>query len=226
MAEAFRLAPELTVTGEGAVRGRSGYERLGAVRSKPGRSDSPPSISFSCSDKIASWNVLGLQGALLSHTFAPVYLDHIVIGGVEDPPEVQEGWRDTIRAEAGRALYGRLEGLSGELKPRRTVLMPGLPPPFSLHKPDITLTTVAFSKSKPAVLAASGATEATTSNVSLSFVPDLGKPEVLVNGCVNASTWKPPGTTPIKDKARSRLSKLETLRSYAELRGALGEPTT
>lgn len=115
MAEAFRLAPELTETGEGAIRGRAGYERLGSIRSKPGRQDSPPSISFSCSDKIASWNVLGLQGGLLSEAFAPIYIDHIVIGGVETPPGTGHGeWRSTIKAEAQRSLHGRLESIASE----------------------------------------------------------------------------------------------------------------
>ena len=99
-----------------AIRGRNGYEAFGAIRTKPGRADSVPSISFSCSDKIASWSVLGLQGALLGKCFDPVYLDGIVVGGVEDPPEtwpVEGDWRDNVRKEIERAVYGRLECISG-----------------------------------------------------------------------------------------------------------------
>ncbi|CAH0385929.1 unnamed protein product [Bemisia tabaci] len=56
------------------------YHSLGAVRTKPGRGD--PTMSVSCSDKIARWNAVGIQGALLSHLLEhPIFLKTIVIGG-------------------------------------------------------------------------------------------------------------------------------------------------
>ena len=77
---------------------------------------------MSCSDKIASWSVLGLQGALLSDLFEPIYLDHIVIGGALEPPlhtpngqGVDRGdWREAMLREAERACFGRLADLDGE----------------------------------------------------------------------------------------------------------------
>ena len=111
------VAPTITH----AVRGRNGYENFGAIRTKPGRADSTPTISLSCSDKIASWSVLGLQGAMLEDLFDPVYLSGIVVGGLEhEAPKGWTGkpgksWREVVRREIERALWGRLGSLIGEL---------------------------------------------------------------------------------------------------------------
>lgn len=62
---------------------------------------------MSCSDKIASWGVLGIQGALVSRVLEPVYVDGVVVG------EVDVLMRGVVAEECRRAFWGRLEGVDG-----------------------------------------------------------------------------------------------------------------
>ena len=89
-----------------ASRGRDNYSRLGVLRTKPGRADSPPTLCMSCSDKIARWNVLGIQGALGSLVLEPIYITEIVIGEVGEE----------MKEECERAFWRRLEGVDSSGK--------------------------------------------------------------------------------------------------------------
>src|SRR5258708_72836 len=90
-----------------ASRGRDNYALLGVLRTKPGRADSPSTYCMSCSDKIARWNVLGIQGAWGSRLLEPVYLSAIVIG------EVPQETKETVREDCERAFWARLGDING-----------------------------------------------------------------------------------------------------------------
>jgi hypothetical protein len=63
---------------------------------------------MSCSDKIARWNVVGIQGALGSGIFHPIYLTKIIIG------EVPQDLHDVVKSDCERAFWGRLQNISGK----------------------------------------------------------------------------------------------------------------
>ncbi|KAI8336164.1 adenosine deaminase/editase [Chlamydoabsidia padenii] len=136
-------------------RGRYDYQQLGILRTKPGRLDSEPSLCMSCSDKLARWNVLGIQSAILSHIFDPIYLDSMVIGDLFE------------KASLERALYGRISDLQD------------IPLPYKLNRPRIESTLVSFQYSKSALEKTGKYTSYISTGTSISWINGMEKAEVL-----------------------------------------------
>jgi len=107
MAQLKDSKPFETLPSDVPWRGRNNYHCYGVLRTKPGRADSPTTASMSCSDKIAAWNVLGLQGALGSLLFTQLYIDSIVVG------EVPQDIRGVVLDDCRRAFWGRIQDLEG-----------------------------------------------------------------------------------------------------------------
>ncbi|KAJ3976975.1 hypothetical protein EV361DRAFT_161440 [Lentinula raphanica] len=135
-----------------AARGRDNYHLFNVLRTKPGRADSPPTLSLSCSDKIASWSWLGIQGTLGAYFFQRgIYISKIVIGEVLRSEDID--LTRIVSVDCKRALGGRLYGLSPSGEER-----------YSLHKPVVVFTPVPFLHSR-FTLGSGAAT--TSSNESL-----------------------------------------------------------
>lgn len=136
----------------GLSRGRSGYAQFGVIRTKPGmqppyelqaathftklgRADAPATLCMSCSDKIAMWCSVGVQGALLVDLgLEPIRLGSIVIGDVHGRENVY-GDLELIRQDCRRAFGARLQGVA-------------LPATYRVRTPEIQWTPRRFGGGK------------------------------------------------------------------------------
>lgn len=176
-------------------RGRDNYSLYGILRTKPGRADSPPTMCMSCSDKIASWNVLGIQGALLSQFFDPIYIDAIIIGGTD------YGMQNVVKGDCERAFWDRLNPLPGRANPlggfqshkQTNETQADLVDGYSLHSPVTYFTSISFINSKLVDSLSSPCNECELAHhlsytiahasVALCWIADSNQgPEVLING--------------------------------------------
>ncbi|EJD01278.1 uncharacterized protein FOMMEDRAFT_141947 [Fomitiporia mediterranea MF3/22] len=208
MAALKDAAPPASPPPGAASRGRNNYALHTVLRTKPGRADSPPTICMSCSDKIAVYNVLGVQGALAANLFAPIYLSRIIIG------DVPEHMQDVVRLDCERAFYRRLDSIQG------------LPDSYHLTRPTIYFTHVDFENSRTALQGKYPKRPLPqSSNESLCWFADSvgGKgQEVIINGIRRGVGPKQLGL----ERFRPLLCKLQLFRLHEQTKNVLGLPPT
>jgi tRNA-specific adenosine deaminase 1 len=133
---------------------------------------------------------LGLQSALLSSYYDPIYLSSIVIGDMFDKEALE------------RALYHRMAALKGTITFIIMITLTDyhadLPVPYKLNQPQISSTEIPFEASKTYLKKT-----AISCGTSISWVVGMPKSEVIVNGMKQGA----PKNKPLNEKTRSSLCK-------------------
>ncbi|KAG1683634.1 tRNA-specific adenosine deaminase 1 [Nymphon striatum] len=191
----FRTGAKCVVNGpQDSKTPGSSYHILGALRTKPGRGD--PTLSMSCSDKIARWNILGIQGSLLMQFLNhPVYLSTITIG---QSPFCEKA--------LDRAIYDRIKTVSN------------LPSGFSINKPRCVQSNLEFKCSR-SISESQSSNAVPSSSCIIWNASEKSKIEVAVGGKKQGITKKLLNS----DKARCSVCKMNMFQLFHNILSALKE---
>ncbi|KAF9192851.1 tRNA-specific adenosine deaminase 1 [Haplosporangium sp. Z 767] len=178
----------------GFRRGRIDYDSVGVLRTKPGRVDSEPTMSMSCSDKIARWNILGLTSALVVPFLSPIYLNSVITRELFDATALKRALFERIKD--CQCSEASLEGASEIINDQ----------PYKSHQINIYESDIAFEFSKEIVAEQ-------CKSIAVNTLPVPSPRKVIANGCkAGASTKKQ-----LPPKARSKLCKISMFKASVDL---------
>ncbi|KAF9438330.1 tRNA-specific adenosine deaminase 1 [Entomortierella beljakovae] len=194
----------------GLRRGRIGYDAVGVLRTKPGRVDSEPTLSMSCSDKIARWNILGLTSALVAPFLSkPIYLESIVTRELFDALALERALNSRIvncinSSQSVPRTPSTICPLEGSFYKPHNIKVRESPEAFEFSKKIVTEKSSQNAYPMPPVACSS----------SISWIAsEPSVTEVIVNGCKAGSSAK----QPIQLKSRSRLCKVNMFKTSIDL---------
>ncbi|XP_067235692.1 tRNA-specific adenosine deaminase 1 [Chanodichthys erythropterus] len=168
------------------------YHSVGVLRVKPGRGER--TLSLSCSDKLARWGILGIQGALLSHYLqGPICFSAVVVGKGSYSHQAME-----------RALKTRCSHVRG------------LPSGFSVRAPELLQASLEFTHNHTHTESKHTHSQGRISpcGAAISWSAVSQQPlDVTANGYKQGVTKKALGTL----QARSLISKVELFHSFLKL---------
>lgn len=167
-------------TAAAPMHGRGHFDQLGKVRRKPSRPDAPPTLSKSCSDKLALKQCTGLLSALTSQLVWPgnVYITSLILPESEYVPEA----------------CARAFGTTGRMAPlaEKRVQDRWKKDGFSFKPFEVVTTKKEFEYSKRYIMRGNNGNihEPVPSNRSCVYT--ARRSEVLVNGVLEGRRWYDP----------------------------------
>ena len=180
--------------------GRGHFDQLGIVRRKPARADAPPTLSKSCTDKLALKQVASLLSSIVSKLVWPgnVYLSTLILPEAQIIPKaIERAW----------GTSGRMSPLT-KLDNNTTDQLERAG--YSFHPFSVKGTTRTFDYSKPT----SKDDTAVPSNLSTLSTPHTS--EILINGVLQGRQQSDP-------RGASSISRRKMWRAVVDTAEQAGE---